>query len=156
MSEAAAIDTPNAGHAWTFEPAEARFPHFGINVQVLNPGEPSAKYHAEEAQEAFLVLQGEIRLIVEDEERILRQWDFFYSPPWTAHVFVGAGEGPSAILMVGARNAGEGLVYPRNEPAAQYDASAARDDRGGRGGLRRLDEPEPARKQWPPPTGGGR
>ncbi|HEV2771442.1 MAG TPA: hypothetical protein VGV57_01210 [Thermoleophilaceae bacterium] len=28
------------------------FPHFGVNVHVLQPGEPASKYHAEEAQEA--------------------------------------------------------------------------------------------------------
>src|SRR3954454_6491879 len=150
MAEAAAIDTPNAGHAWTFSPAEGRFPHFGINVQVLNPGEPSAKYHAEEGQEAFLVLQGEMRLIVEDEERILRQWDFFYSPPWTEHVFVGAGEGPSAILMVGARNAGDGLVYPRNELAAKYGASAEQTTEKAEEAYAGWPQPEPARKEWPP------
>ena len=150
MADAAAIDTPNAGHAWTFSPAEGRFPHFGINVQVLNPGEPSAKYHAEEGQEAFLVLQGEIRVIVEDEERILRQWDFFYSPPWTAHVFVGAGEGPSAILMVGARNAGEGLIYPRNELAAKYGGSADETTEKAEEAYAGWPQPEPARKEWPP------
>ena len=135
MADAAAIDTPNAGHAWTFSPAEGRFPHFGINVQVLNPGEPSAKYHAEEGQEAFLVLQGEIRVIVEDEERILRQWDFFYSPPWTAHVFVGAGEG---------------LIYPRNELAAKYGASAEETTEKAEEAYAGWPQPEPARKEWPP------
>jgi hypothetical protein len=26
-----------------------------------------------------------------------------HCPPWTQHIFVGAGDGPCAILMVGAR-----------------------------------------------------
>jgi uncharacterized cupin superfamily protein len=150
ISDAAAIDTPNAGQGWPFEAAEGRFPHFGINVQVLNPGEPNAKYHAEEGQEAFLVLSGEARLIVENEERILRQWDFFYAPPWTEHVFVGAGEGPCAILMVGARNAGEGLIYPRNETAAKYDGSADQTTEDPEEAYKEWTRPEPARKEWPP------
>jgi hypothetical protein len=33
-----------------------RFPDFGINIHMLSPGEPSAKYHAESVQEDFLVL----------------------------------------------------------------------------------------------------
>jgi hypothetical protein len=57
LAEAEAIDSDDAGHAWTFENSAHRFPHFGINVHVLQPGEPASKYHAEEAQEAFLVLQ---------------------------------------------------------------------------------------------------
>ena len=54
------------------------FAQLGINVTVLEPGETSL-YHAEENQEAFLVLSGECALLVEDEERRLRPWDFFHS-----------------------------------------------------------------------------
>src|SRR3982750_3860939 len=56
------------------------FPQLGINVTVLEPGQ-SGVYHAEANQEAFLVLAGECRLLVEGEERLLRAWDFFHSPP---------------------------------------------------------------------------
>ena len=40
------------------------FPQLGINVTVLEPGQTSL-YHAESSQEAFLVLSGECRLLVE-------------------------------------------------------------------------------------------
>jgi hypothetical protein len=69
VSESVAIASEDAGHAWTFEDPAHKFPHFGINVHVLQPGEPACKYHAEEAQEGFLVLQGECVLVVSDEER---------------------------------------------------------------------------------------
>ena len=78
------------------------FGQLGINVTVLEPGEWTL-YHAESNQEAFLVLAGECRLLVQGEERRLRPWDFFHSPPWTEHAFVGAGDAPCVILMVGAR-----------------------------------------------------
>ena len=78
------------------------FTQLGIRVTVLEPGQPSL-YHAESSQEAFLVLSGECRLLVEGEERLLRPWDFVHSPPWTEHAFVGAGDGPCVILMAGAR-----------------------------------------------------
>ena len=103
VSESVARASEDAGHAWPFEDPAHRFPHFGLNVHVLQPGEPACKYHAEEAQEGFLVLQGECVLVVGDEERRLRQWDLFHAPPWTPHVLVGAGAGPCAVLMVGAR-----------------------------------------------------
>ena len=48
-------------------------------------------YHAESVQEDFLVLMGECLLIIEDQERHLRAWDFVHCPPGTAHTFVGAG-----------------------------------------------------------------
>ena len=56
------------------------FAQFGINVTVLEPGQSSV-YHAEANQEAFLVLAGECRLLVEGEERVLRAWDFFIHLP---------------------------------------------------------------------------
>jgi quercetin dioxygenase-like cupin family protein len=97
------------------------FPQLGIHLTVLEPGQTSI-YHAEANQEAFLVLAGECRLLVEGEERLLRPWDFFHCPPWTEHGFVGAGDGPCAILMVGAR-LGPEVRYPVSELAARYGAS---------------------------------
>ena len=103
------------------------FAQFGINVTVLEPGQ-TVLYHAETNQEAFLVLSGECRLLVEGEERLLQPWDFFHSPPWTEHTFVGAGDGPCVILMAGARgvaiHAEEWQVrYPASELAARFGAS---------------------------------
>ena len=48
------------------------------------------------------MLSGEALLIVEREERPLRQWDFVHCPPGTKHVIVGAGEGPCIVFAVGA------------------------------------------------------
>ena len=82
---------------------EAEFAQLGINLIVLAPGEPMAMYHWETDQEAFLVLAGEALLIIEGEERPLRQWDFVHCPARVEHVIVGAGEGNCAVLAVGAR-----------------------------------------------------
>ncbi len=56
-----------------------------IHVHVLQPGESHGYYHAEAAQEGFLVLSGECVAVIENEERRMRQWDYFHSPPGTAH-----------------------------------------------------------------------
>ena len=106
-----------------FESREHGFPQLGIKIRVLEPGQPNGLYHSENQQEDFLVLSGECRLIVEDEERHLRPWDFVHCPPGTHHIFVGAGDGPCAILMVGARLQEEQLHYPVSELAARYGAS---------------------------------
>ena len=126
VADALAQHHATAGKYVRFENGDAApFEHFGINIHVLNPGEPNAKYHAENAQEAFLVLEGECTLIVEGEERTLRKWDFFHAAPMTRHVFVGAGDGPCAILMVGTRMGDdEVLEYPASELAAKYGAEA--------------------------------
>ena len=74
-----------------FESENARFDQVGIGLGILRPGEPGALYHGEDAQEDFLVLSGECRLLIEGEERLLKAWDFVHCPNWTEHIFVGAG-----------------------------------------------------------------
>jgi uncharacterized cupin superfamily protein len=99
----------------------------GANLFVLEPGQPMSMYHWEADQEDFLVLSGEALLIVEDEERPLRQWDFFHCPPNVPHTIVGAGSGPAAILAIGAREHQDGPGwggYPYSEVAMKHDASA--------------------------------
>ncbi|HET7648161.1 MAG TPA: cupin domain-containing protein [Gaiellaceae bacterium] len=116
-----------SGSECPFETPMAQLEQYGIRIHVLLPGEPNGAYHAESEQEDFLVLSGECRLLVEGEERILRPWDFFHSPAGTEHIFVGAGDGPCAILMVGARRSDWSVRYPVSELAARYGASAERE-----------------------------
>jgi len=99
------------------------FAELGVNLTVLERGQ-TGLYHAESNEEGFLVLSGECALVVEDEERHLRAWDFFHASPWTAHAFVGAGEGPCVILMAGARSNPE-VRYPVSDRAARQGASVA-------------------------------
>jgi uncharacterized cupin superfamily protein len=120
------------GSSVTFEGDGARFPEFGINIQVLAPGEPNSMYHGENAQEDFLVLFGECVLLVEGEERPLAQWDFVHCPAWTHHVFVGAGSGPCGILMVGARPEQEELLYPVVDVARRRKAGVLKETSSGR------------------------
>jgi uncharacterized cupin superfamily protein len=119
--EAQWVFTDELGSAVLFEGKE-RFPQIGVNIQVLRPGEPNCMYHGEDCQEDFLVLSGECLVLIEGQERRLRQWDFVHCPPWTEHVFVGAGDGPCAILMIGARGTGDDVIYPRDEVALRHGA----------------------------------
>ena len=105
-------------------PDEAKFADIGINIGVLQPGQPACYYHGEDEQEDFLVLAGECLLLIEGEERRLRQWDFVHCPNWTEHVFVGAGDGPCAVLAIGGRSGGD-VVYPASELAQRHYAGAA-------------------------------
>jgi uncharacterized cupin superfamily protein len=127
VADAQAYTTESAGTYIPFEPERHKFQDFGINIHILKPGEPNAKYHSEGVQEDFLVLSGEAMAIIDDEERPLKAWDFVHCPAGVPHVFIGAGDGPSAILMVGARRDGRDdidLMYPVNELAARYGASS--------------------------------
>jgi uncharacterized cupin superfamily protein len=95
----------------SFENGE-RFPEVGVNLSVLQPGVPMCMYHREPHQEDFLILRGECVLIVEGQERPLRQWDLVHCPAEVAHVIVGAGSGPSLVLAVGSRIGPDDVVYP--------------------------------------------
>lgn len=114
--------------AYTRFEGETSFAELGFNIAVLAPGEPSCYYHGEGAQEDFLVLSGECLLIIEDQERPLRQWDFVHCPPWTRHVFVGAGDGPCVLLATGARPS-DAVVYPESEVAKRHHAGARKQTR---------------------------
>jgi len=98
----------------------------GIHVHVLQPGEANGYYHAEDAQEGFLVLSGECIAIIENQQRVLRQWDFFHSPAGTEHITVGAGDGPCAILMFGSPDPSRSISWIANDLAAKHGASVAK------------------------------
>ena len=78
----------------TDEECESQFAQVGVNLFILGPGEPIGMYHWEADQEDFLILAGEALLLIEGEERPLRQWDFVHCPPDTEHMILGAGDRP--------------------------------------------------------------
>jgi uncharacterized cupin superfamily protein len=78
-------------------------------------------YHGEDEQEDFLVLSGECLLLIEEQERHLKQWDFVHCPAWTRHVFVGAGDRPCAVLAIGSRLTDD-VIYPESELARSHNA----------------------------------
>jgi uncharacterized cupin superfamily protein len=126
VSESPAYAHPQAGITVGFEDPADRFPDFGMDVRVLEPGQPNGMYDSESVQESFLVLGGTPKLILDHQVHQLRPWDFVHCPAGTEHIFVGAGEGLSWILMVGARRPDATITYPRNEVAAAHGASAER------------------------------
>ena len=99
-------------------------PNAGFTIRVVPPGRPAGLYHAESVQEDFLILQGECLLIIEEQERHLRTWDFVHCPSMTAHTFVATGDGPCVILATGNRRADLERVYPRSETALRHGAGS--------------------------------
>jgi uncharacterized cupin superfamily protein len=114
--------TAELGSACFFEGQNARFDQLGINVNVLQPGQPGAMYHAEDAQEDFLVVAGEAILVAEGQERRLQAWDFVHCPANTKHVIVAAGGRPCVYIAIGARRKGRALVYPVDDVARKHGA----------------------------------
>jgi uncharacterized cupin superfamily protein len=128
LSDAKAFSHPKRSTVIALEREGGSWPDTGVNVQVLEPGQPNCRYHSEPVQEDFLVLYGECIVILEGEEKRLAQWDFVHCPAGTEHVFVGAGDGPCAVLMIGSRRVN----------GAHYDASVKQD----------TDEPAEAYADW--------
>ena len=132
------------------------WPQFGANLYVLEPGEPMAMYHWEADQEGFFVLSGEPLLIIEGEERPLKQWDYVHCPKGTNHVIVGAGSGPSAVLALGARidsvrEEGWG-GYPVDETARRHGASTEEETTDARVAYAPFERRKPTRfrEEWLP------
>ena len=135
------------GEACTFEGSE-RFKQYGVNIHVIHPGQPNCHYHGEDDQEDFLVLKGTCKLIIEGQEKILKEWDFVHCPKWTKHVFIGAGSEPCAILMMGGRT-GNGVIYPIDDLAEKYGACPAQETDSPQESYKGVPPMVGARSNWP-------
>jgi quercetin dioxygenase-like cupin family protein len=112
--------------AW-LEPEGEPWPSLAFNLSVLDPGHPMARYHGESNQEAFLVVSGECLLLVEGQQRRLRQWDFFHCPPWTEHILIGAGDRPAVVVAVSTRAADQSVRYVAADIAKRHGAAPPHD-----------------------------
>jgi uncharacterized cupin superfamily protein len=134
---------------------EPEFSQVGIFLVALQPGEPMSMYHWEADQEDFLVLSGEALLVIEGEERPLRQWDFVHCPPETKHVIVGVGEGTCLVLAVGARDRSVGPnwgAYTVEEAALRHGAGVEHETTAPEEAYARFPsrESKPYRAGWLP------
>jgi len=137
------VERSGFGKRCLLEPESGEFEQVGIHLSVIAPGERSTLYHAEEAQEDFLVLRGSCTAIVEEQERQVKQWDLVHCPPGTRHVFVNEGADPCVLLMVGAR-AGRGIHYPVSDVALRHGAGVAVEARSARDAYAGLEPWRPA------------
>ena len=124
---------------------ETDFPQIGVTLYALAPGERMAMYHWEADQEDFFVLSGEARLIIESEERRLRQWDFVHCPAETKHAIVGAGNGLCVVLAVGARQHPASGAFPVDQSAARHGAGVDQDTADPKQAYAPFPAPDPTR-----------
>lgn len=128
------------------------FRQLGINLNRLLPGQPMGFYHRERHQEGFLVLAGECLLLVEGQEVRLGAWDFFHCPGGTAHIIVGAGDGPSSVLAFGARGGRKGIEYLVDPVALRHGVGVEKPTAKSREAYARLPHPKRTRcgEDWLP------
>jgi mannose-6-phosphate isomerase-like protein (cupin superfamily) len=138
LTDALAVRNEEKGGAlYPLEPREVPFGDVGVHVRVLWPGDPNALYHSEGAQEGFLVLSGECTLIVEEEERPLRQWDYFHCPAGTPHL---GGSRRRAVRDSHDRRAARSrdAALPGERGGGEVRGVRREGDRGTGRGVRRL------------------
>jgi uncharacterized cupin superfamily protein len=146
-------EKPGMGHSVSLTgkdeyEAETFFPMLGMSIRIVSPGDPSTTYHWETEQEDFLVLAGEGLLIVEGQERPVKQWDFVHCPPETKHAFVGGEHVPLVLLCASSRQFqkdGPWGFYCADETAAKYNASSPEDTQDGNVAYARFAPPKDTR-----------
>lgn len=131
------------GASCEFDKHSERFPEFGINLTVLEPGQPMTMYHREGYQEGFLVLRGTCLLLVEGQEVPLRQWDYFHCPRDVPHAIVGSGDETALVLAVGNRIGPDVILYPRDETALNHDAGVEHETPNPKEAYARFTRPAP-------------
>ena len=82
----------------------------------------------------------------------MRAWDYLHCPPGTAHITVGVGDGPCAILMVGTRDPDRSIEYPVDPVAGRHGASVRAYTDSPREAYAGRPPAAPAPSPWPPPA----
>lgn len=81
---------------------------FGMNLIVLAPRQRGRIHAHERQEEVYLVLDGELTLVVEGEERVLGRDAIIRVGPAVRRQLVNAGSGPVVLLALGGHGEHEG------------------------------------------------
>jgi uncharacterized cupin superfamily protein len=74
---------------------------FGINLMRFEPGERGRIHRHEHQEEVYLILEGELTLVVEGDERVLRRYDVARVAPQVRRQLVNRGPEPLRLLALG-------------------------------------------------------
>ncbi|MDZ5459840.1 cupin domain-containing protein [Azohydromonas lata] len=92
-------------------------------MEVTLPLDMGPPPHDHDWDEAYYVLEGDVRFQLGDESRLFTQGDFIYAPGGTLHAFKGASSTPARVLVLDAPATMEGFfreaareitVFPRD------------------------------------------
>ena len=112
---------------------------FGVNISRIEPGASTALRHWHEQEDEFIyMLEGELVLIENDGETVLKPGDAagFKAGSGIAHKLINRGQRDAVYFEVGTRAKSERVHYP------DVDLVMERDDKGRRY-LHRNGEPYP-------------
>jgi quercetin dioxygenase-like cupin family protein len=80
----------------------ARTAHAFSLMEVVLPQDQGPPPHDHPWDEAYYVLEGEVRFLLGEQEEVFRQGDFVYAPGGTRHAFKGALPEPARVLVFDA------------------------------------------------------
>ncbi len=120
---------PLAGRAFQRLGDAGGLTQFGVNLCTLAPGAWASQRHWHEQEDEFImVLSGELVMIEEDGEHVLRAGDCATHKAGVAngHHLVNRSGGEASFLVVGTRAATERAHYPDIDMEAHKDESGFR------------------------------
>lgn len=97
---------------------------FGVNLTVLRPGAASALRHwHEQEDEVVYVLEGELVLVEDEGETLLRAGEAaaFKAGIANGHHLVNRSERDALLLEIGSRSPREAVVYPDVDLLFRFD-----------------------------------
>jgi mannose-6-phosphate isomerase-like protein (cupin superfamily) len=94
---------------------------FGINQLTLQPGQSMRVHVHEHQEEVYLVLAGELTVVVEGTERVLRPDELLRVAPPVKRQLLNAGTEPTTLIALGGtgdHQSRDALAWPDWESAA--------------------------------------
>jgi len=88
---------------------------FGVNILTLPPGAWSSQRHWHDKEDEFVyVLTGELTLVTDEGEEVLKPGDCAAFPKTAAngHHLINRSDAPATCLEVGTRTADDSTTYP--------------------------------------------
>ncbi len=112
---------PNPGERFVSLRRELGVASFGVNEIVLEPGQRGRIHRHERQEEVYLVLEGELTLLIEGDEEVLEHGELARVGPELRRQLVN--RGPDRLILLALGGSGEhagrdGVAYPDWETPA--------------------------------------
>ncbi len=104
----------------------ARTNHRFSLMEVVLPKDQGPPPHDHPWDEAYYVLEGQVRFRLGEDEQVFQGGDFIYAPGGVIHSFQGAAEQPARVLVFDAPATAEGFFRDVNREVKSYPADLAK------------------------------
>lgn len=95
-------------------------------MEVLLPKDQGPPPHDHPWDEAYYVIDGQVRFMLGDETQIVERGDFIYAPGGTLHSFKGVSDDPARVLVFDAPATAEQFFRDVDREVKSYPADLAK------------------------------